>query len=272
MGLWGRIQVNGALQRLGKRIAANPYLWQVASDNRPHFDHWVEDHASDGDLIRAGAELKSFLYEIPPRDMARKWGQQIATIVEGSAECVRREILKRGLTEGEAHGGESDRGTTRALTSTEREETVAYENPDPARQSMIELYQETLKLQRKKFAGKIHTDTDERSVRLTTLLEATLEIYRSQPSMDAALNDPSSRRNVVDNLTVEYMPLLFLDPDELPRTFAEYLLWKFGNDEAIEQPIDTEYLKGAFELGLSRLPDGGRERFAPDRFEWGKLL
>ena len=272
MGLWGRIQVNGALQRLGKSIAANPYLWQVASDGRPHFDHWVEERASDGDLIRAAAELTSFLYQIPPRYMAREWGQQLATIIQGSTECVRREMVRRGLAESDA-----DQQTDRPATSTQGAESMSPEAPDPdeARQPIVDVFREALKRQQKKFAGQVHSETDERSVRLTALLDATFELYKSQvPGMDVALKEPSNHRNMAQNLTVEYMPLLMLDPDELPRTFAEYTLWKFGNEEATEQIVDVEYLREAFQRGIALLPDETREATisGKNRFEWGKLL
>ena len=101
MSFWGRLQVNGALQRVGKRIAANPYLWQIAGDGRPHFDHWVEERASDNDLIRAAAELVGFLHEIPARYMERDWGQQLATIIQGSMQFVAQEMRRRGLSESE---------------------------------------------------------------------------------------------------------------------------------------------------------------------------
>jgi hypothetical protein len=92
--------------------------------------------------------------------------------------------------------------------------------------------------------------------------------------MDVALKDPSNRRNMAQNLTVEYMPLPMLDPDELPRTFAEYTLWKFGNDEATEQIVDVEYLEEASERAISLLPDETREATisGKNRFEWGKLV
>lgn len=108
MGLWGRIQVNGALQRLGKQIAANPHLWAVAPDGRPHFDHWVEEHASDDELISAAAALTAFLFQIPERYLHRDWGQQLAAIIQGSIECVRRGMVSRGVASVDSASGSSD--------------------------------------------------------------------------------------------------------------------------------------------------------------------
>lgn len=157
------------------------------------------------------------------------------------------------------------------------ESTVTLEATDPraARAPILKLFQDALKRQQEKFAGQVHTEADERSVRLTALLDATFELYKSHvPGMDVALKETSYRRNMADKLTGEYMPLLMLDPDELPRIFVDYILWKFGIDQATRQMIDIEYLKEAFERGISLLPDEVREDTisGKHRFEWGKLV
>lgn len=146
---------------------------------------------------------------------------------------------------------------------------------DETRAPIVKLFQNALKRQQMKFAGRVHSETDERSVRLTALLDASFELYKSQvPGMDVALKDPSNSQNLAQNLTAEYMPLLMLDPDELPRTFAEYILWKFGSEQATEQIVDVEYLKEAFERGISLLPEETRETTISGKhlFEWGKLV
>ena len=277
MGLFGRIQVNGALQRLGKRIAANPYLWQIAADGRPHFDHWVEEHASDGDLIRAAADLTSFHLEIPPRYMTREWGQQLSDIVRGSAECVKREIHRRGLAESGDVIDEADSASPVDTSSTQQGESMNSEAPNSseARQPILDLYRDALKDRQKQFAGQIHSEADERSVRLTALIDVSIKLYKSHlPGMDIALEDQTNRGNMAQNLSAEYLVFLMLDPDELPRVFAEYILWKFGTDEAVEKIVDVEYLKEAIKRGISLLPKETREATIAikENHNWGRLI
>lgn len=278
MGLWGRLQVNGALLRLSKRIAARPYLWEFASDNRPHFDHWVEEHASDGDLVRALRELEAALSEIPLRYLAREWGYELSSIIRGSIECVRREMQKRGLMQSEAADPELDRPEADAFVSTDRAEPLADAKRlhlDKARAPIVKLFHDTLTRQQSMFAGQVDSADDERGVRLNALLHATFELVESHvPGMDVVLKDPGNRRNMVMNLTMEYMPILMLDPGELPRAFAEYMLWKYGTDQALEQIVDIDYLKGVFQRGISLLPDETRAATISlkHRFEWGKLV
>jgi hypothetical protein len=56
---------------------------------------------------------------------------------------------------------------------------------------------------------------------------------------------------------------------ELPRTFADYLLLKFGGDN-----VDVEHLREAFKRGISLLPPETRKAAiaAKKKYEWGKLV
>lgn len=143
-----------------------------------------------------------------------------------------------------------------------------------SRNALIGLYEDMLQEQQARFEGRIEDESSERTVRLAALLESKFELYRSRvPGMAVALEDPQHRRNMGQRLTVEYMPLLMLDPDELPSAFAAYMLWKFGSDETANQS-DVAYLKDAFRTGLDRLPEESREAAIEGKheFEWGKLV
>lgn len=139
----------------------------------------------------------------------------------------------------------------------------------------MELYAAALSRREAKFAGEIHDEADARTIRLTAMVEATLELYETQvPGMGKLLKNSAKRQNVAQNLLVENMPLMMLDPGELPHVFAEYMMWTYGRELEGGQVADTDYLKAAFLEGISRLPADGPERMiaGKNRFKWGELI
>lgn len=139
---------------------------------------------------------------------------------------------------------------------------------------LAQLFSDALRRQQSKFAGRVHSETDERSVRLVALIDATFEFQKATvPALEVALADPTNRRNAAQKLSLEYMPLLMLDPEELPRAFAEYTLWQYG-DERGSPTADVEYLKRIFREGIGRLPEKTQEAAIKSKheYEWGKLV
>ncbi len=184
MEFWDRLQVNGALQRLGKRIAANPSLWQMASDGRPHFDHWVEECASDDDLVRAADVVEDSLVQIASCYQERRSGQQLATILQGSMRCAAREMRRRGLARGES-------GQVAGARPASREGSDA----KAASQPSIDLIQEALEQQQKTFAGPLRSQKGRLRVRLAGSFDENFEFHKSGvPGVDLALEDPSNVR------------------------------------------------------------------------------
>ena len=284
MGYWTRVQANGAMARIGKRITGDPRLWKPAPDGRPRFVHWLEKEASDADLQRAKHELDSFLQEIPERWLGHAWAEEIVDRVNESVQAVLLEVQRRGTSTGwlsnvalpysEDAGEEED--DAEASLNAERAPRPEHEQSiDNVRRPIIELFEAAMRRQEAKFAGRVETEAQRRTLRQNALVEVSLRMYEAiVPGMDLALREGENREGLATRFREEYIPLLMIDPEDLPRVFADYLLWSLGGEQASVDLVDIDELKETFREAISLLPAGTRDATikGKHRFEWGKLV